>query len=100
MVVTDDLDLPFGKLRLRAQGGPGTHNGMRSILDSLASDQFPRLRVGIGQAGTDAARYVLARFRPEEQADIEITAAQAADAIEAWIAGEELVPLMTRVHSR
>lgn len=100
MVVTDDFDLPFGRLRLRAHGGAGTHNGMRSIVDSLASDRFPRLRVGIGQAGTDAARHVLARFTPAEQVEIEISAAQAAEAIEAWLEGEDLARLMTRVHSR
>jgi len=100
LVVYDDFDIPFGSLRLREQGGAGTHNGMRSIQDSLASDQFPRLRVGIGQAGTDAVRHVLARFRPDEQVEIEITVAQAADAVEAWLAGEELARLMTRVHSR
>ncbi len=50
LVVSDDFDLPLGRLRIRPHGGPGTHNGMRSIVESLASDRFPRLRVGIGPA--------------------------------------------------
>ncbi|MEY2786238.1 MAG: hypothetical protein RL277_2450 [Planctomycetota bacterium] len=104
LVVYDDFDLPLGALRLRAQGGAGTHNGMRSILDSLSSEQFPRLRVGIGKgvgsSGTDAARHVLERFRPDEQVEIEISAAHAADALDAWLGGEDLPRLMTRFHSR
>jgi PTH1 family peptidyl-tRNA hydrolase len=51
LIVYDDLDLPLGKLRIRPHGGAGTHNGMRSIVDSLATDRFPRLRVGIGRRG-------------------------------------------------
>jgi len=48
IIVYDDIDLPLGKLRIKPNGGPGTHNGMRSIVASLASERFPRLRVGIG----------------------------------------------------
>ncbi|MFM7281776.1 MAG: hypothetical protein ACKO32_08360 [Planctomycetia bacterium] len=102
--IYDDFDLPLGALRLRAQGGAGTHNGMRSILNSLSSEPFPRLRVGIGKgvgsSGTDAARHVLERFRPDEQVEIEISAAHAADALDAWLGGEDLPRLMTRFHSR
>ena len=79
LVVYDDLDLDLGRLRLRPHGGPGGHNGMRSIIEHLASDQFPRLRVGIGRAGTDAARYVLQPFPPGERVEAEISVAEAAD---------------------
>jgi PTH1 family peptidyl-tRNA hydrolase len=100
LVVYDDLDLPLGKLRIRPFGGPGTHNGMRSIVAYLGSDRFPRLRVGIGQSRTDAARHVLERFSEDELPEAEISVAEAADAIRAWLAGETLEDVMTRFHSR
>jgi len=100
LVVTDDLDLPLGKLRIRPHGGPGTHNGMRSIVNRLASDRFPRLRVGIGPARTDAARHVLEAFTVSEEGVIEIAVEEAADAIRFWIATGDLEACMTRFHSR
>ena len=100
LVVYDDLDLPLGRLRIRPFGGPGTHNGMRSIVASLGTDRFPRLRVGIGAARTDAARHVLERFSDAEMPDAEISVAEAADAIRAWLGGEDLEGVMTRFHSR
>lgn len=100
MVVYDDLDLSLGKLRLRPHGGPGTHNGMRSIVQRLASDRFPRLRVGIGPAGTDAARHVLERFSKREQPEIEVSVAQATDAIQDWLTSGDIDGCMTRYHSR
>lgn len=100
LVVSDDFDLPLGALRIRPHGGPGTHNGMRSIVESLASDRFPRLRVGIGRAGTDAARHVLERFADSEREGIAISVAQAAEALEAWLREGDLSGVMTRFHSR
>ena len=84
LVIYDDLDLPFGVLRLRERGSAGTHNGMRSVVGQLGSQVFPRVRVGIGQGppGRDAAKYVLGRFTREESADLPDTLARAADAIE------------------
>jgi len=66
LVVFDDIDLPLGKLRLRGEGGPGTHNGMRSIIDELGRQDFPRLRVGIGPK---PERYELADFVLSHYAD-------------------------------
>jgi PTH1 family peptidyl-tRNA hydrolase len=100
LVVYDDLDLDLGRLRIRPHGGPGTHNGMRSIVASLGTDRFPRVRVGIGPSRTDAARHVLERFSKAEMPDAEISVAEAADAIRAWLAGEDLEGVMTRFHSR
>lgn len=100
LVVYDDLDLPLGRLRIRPHGGAGTHNGMRSIVEDLASDRFPRLRVGIGEARTDAARHVLERFTDEEREEIAIAVAEAAAAIEAWLREGDLAGVMTRFHSR
>jgi PTH1 family peptidyl-tRNA hydrolase len=84
LVIYDDLDLPFGVLRLRERGGAGTHNGMKSVIGQLGSQVFPRIRVGIGQGppGRDAANYVLGRFTREEQAEIPAIQARVADAVE------------------
>jgi peptidyl-tRNA hydrolase, PTH1 family len=100
LVVYDDLDLPLGRLRIRPHGGPGTHNGMRSIVDRLATDQFPRLRVGIGPARTEAARHVLDVFTDDERKAVEIAVEEAADAIRFWLATGDLDACMTRFHSR
>lgn len=100
LVVYDDFDLPLGSLRLRPHGGPGTHNGMRSIVNALATDRFPRLRVGIGPGRTDAARHVLERFTPAERTEIDISVAEAAEAIAEWLASGDIEGCMTRFHSR
>ncbi|HEX2059648.1 MAG TPA: aminoacyl-tRNA hydrolase, partial [Thermoanaerobaculia bacterium] len=68
IVVYDDIDLPLGKLRIRPNGSAGTHNGMRSIISILQTEQFPRLRVGIGASDQGRLRdYVLDEFTAEEQ---------------------------------
>ena len=83
LVVVDDVDLPLGVLRLRASGGPGTHNGLRDLCDALGTD-FPRLRIGVGGAepGADLAEYVLAQFSPDEHALAAAAVRRAADAVE------------------
>jgi len=100
VVVHDDLDLPFGTLRLRARGSAGTHNGMRSIVQLLGSQVFPRLRVGIDRVPPrwDAARYVLSRFSADEEAQIEGLTAQVDDAV-GLIVREGLVAAMNRVNA-
>lgn len=72
LVIYDDLDLPFGRLRLRQQGSPGTHNGMKSIVGQLGSQQFPRIRVGIDRPPPqwDVKDYVLGKFTATEHADL------------------------------
>ena len=82
MVVYDDIDLPLARLRIRPNGSAGTHNGMRSIITELQSENFPRLRVGIGSAGEGKLRdYVLDEFAPEEQPAIDQAIANAVDAL-------------------
>ena len=100
LVVYDDLDLPFSALRIRPHGGHGGHNGMRSLLERLGTDRFPRLRVGIGRPRTDAARHVLERFTPDEAEDVAISTAEAAEAILAWLECGDVERVMTRFHSR
>lgn len=100
LVVYDDLDLPLAKLRLRPHGGAGGHNGMRSILQSLGTDRFPRLRVGIGRDSTDAARHVLSRFTADQEVEISISVAEAAEAVLAFLRSGDIERCMSRFHSR
>lgn len=85
LVVYDDLDLPFGRLRLRSGGGAGGHNGIGDIQEQLERSDFPRLRFGIGRppAGIEVIDYVLAPFAPEEAASLGDHVDRAVDAIEA-----------------
>lgn len=87
LVVYDDLDLPLGVLRLRPKGGSGGHRGMRSIIQHLGTEDFPRLRVGIGRppAGQDPADYVLSPFAEDELPVVVRVREQAVAAIECWV---------------
>nr|GMC69508.1 peptidyl-tRNA hydrolase, mitochondrial [Ipomoea batatas] len=76
LVIFDDMDLPFAKLRLLPKGGHGGHNGMRSVINRLkGSRDFPRLRIGIGRppGRMDPASYVLRPFNREERAELDFT---------------------------
>jgi PTH1 family peptidyl-tRNA hydrolase len=85
LVVYDDMDLPFGALRLRERGSPGTHNGMRSVVASLATSNVPRLRIGISQSSPgEAITHVLSEFAPEEREAVQNLVARAADAAVDW----------------
>src|SRR5690242_20041411 len=84
LVVVDDFALPFGKLRFREGGGPGGHNGLRSIIDELSNEQFSRLRVGIGKPDRGFVDHVLAPFEPDERARLDELLDEAADAVEEW----------------
>jgi PTH1 family peptidyl-tRNA hydrolase len=87
LVVCDDVNLPLGRLRARASGSEGGHNGLRSVAEVLGTTDYPRLRVGVGRgdARRDLADHVLARFDPDELRSVEETVTRAADAVEAWI---------------
>lgn len=84
LVVVDDFALPFGKLRFREGGGPGGHNGLRSIIGELESEAFSRLRVGIGAPNDRFIDHVLTKFEPEERQRLDELLDAAADAVEAW----------------
>lgn len=101
LVIYDDLDLPFAKLRLRERGSAGTHNGMRSVVQQLGSGEFPRLRIGIGQPPVkmDMAAYVLARFTPEEEAALPALLDTVADAVEV-VLREGLTAAMNRYNPK
>jgi PTH1 family peptidyl-tRNA hydrolase len=83
VVVYDDLDLPFGRIRIRSRGSAGGHRGVASVIDSLAGAQFDRVRVGIGRppAGIDSADYVLESFSDQEVADLDDLISRASEAV-------------------
>lgn len=85
LVIYDDADLPVGTLRLRPAGSAGGHRGMRSVIDALGTDRFPRLRVGIGRTGSNLVDHVLAPFSEAEADVMRIVIGRAADAVRCWI---------------
>ncbi len=108
LIVIDEMDLPLGTIRLRPYGSAGGHNGMKSIIESLGADAFPRLRIGVGRPQTpttnnpqsstgpraannpnrdaaDPIKHVLSRFRPDEQRQLESALERATDCIETLI---------------
>ena len=84
LVVTDDIDLPLGRVRLRRSGSAGGHNGLRDIIETLGTHELNRLRIGVGRAG-EAASHVLATFRPDERDLATERVAVGADAAERWL---------------
>ena len=87
VVVHDDLDLPFGRLRTRARGGHGGHNGVRSVIEALGTGEFVRLKLGIGRPadGGDVVDHVLSPFSAEEEAVLSGFLERAAEAAESII---------------
>jgi len=83
VVVVDDADLEPGRLRIRKQGGAGGHNGLKSLIQELGTDEFVRVRVGIGRdpAGTELVDHVLTRFAPHERETMDAAVRQAAEAV-------------------
>ena len=88
LVVCDDVNLPLGRVRVRATGSEGGHNGLRSVAEALGTIDYPRLRVGVGRGDMrrDLADHVLAGFEPDERDGITGAIARAADAVDMWIA--------------
>lgn len=85
LVISDDVDLPLGKLRLRTGGSAGGHNGLKSIIQHLGSEQFPRLKVGVGgkpHPDYDLADWVLGKLQGEDKKVMDETVKRAADAVE------------------
>ena len=84
LVVADDIDLPLGRIRLRRSGSAGGHNGLRDIISTFGTNEFDRLRIGIGRAG-QAADHVLATFKPDERELADEMVQVGADAVEHWL---------------
>ena len=86
LVVCDDFNLPLGKLRVRARGTHGGHNGLRDIQNHLGTTEYSRLRIGVEAPGDkEAIEHVLGRFRPAERPVIEEAVARAAQAVGVWV---------------
>lgn len=90
IVVYDDLDIPLGEIKVKKRGGPGNHKGMISIVQEIASEEFPRIRIGIGplSAGENAVHYVLSRFDRRETPLLKESLKKAQEAVELVLAGE------------
>jgi PTH1 family peptidyl-tRNA hydrolase len=87
LVVSDDMDLPFGKLRMRQFGGHGGHNGLRSVIATIG-ESFPRIRVGVGRPEFDSVDHVLGEFEPNERAALPEVITAAGQGVHLWIEGD------------
>lgn len=85
LIVVDDLDIPFGEVRLRQRGSAGGHNGLKSIFAQLGHQDVPRLRIGIGRPKSATISHVLSRFGPEEEAALPRIIEHAANVAELWL---------------
>ena len=85
LVVCDDINLPLGKLRVRARGTHGGHNGLRNIQEHLGTTEYARLRIGVDAPRDDAVDHVLGRFKPAERRVIEDAVGLAVQAVAVWI---------------
>ncbi|MFV0460345.1 MAG: aminoacyl-tRNA hydrolase [Actinomycetales bacterium] len=101
VVVHDELDIPFGSLRLKLGGGEGGHNGLRSVSAALGTREYLRLRVGVGRppGRMDPADYVLREFAKPERQELDLVRAEAVDALEQLVR-EGLSATQQRVHAR
>ncbi|MCL2434004.1 MAG: aminoacyl-tRNA hydrolase [Clostridia bacterium] len=102
LVIYDDIDLPCGRLRIRPAGGPGTHNGMASVVARVGSTEFPRIRMGVGgpPPGMDLADYVLKAPPPHDREALQKATEAAAGAALAWAAGETIENVMNRYNNQ
>ena len=87
LIVTDDVNLPLGRLRVRGTGSEGGHNGLRSVAQHLGTMDYSRLRIGVGRGDSqrDLAGHVLAMFAPQEQPDVRNAITRAAEAVESFV---------------
>lgn len=101
LVLYDDIDIPLGQIRIRENGGPGTHNGMRSVVQCLGSEAFPRIRIGIGPQPEqwDIADYVLSDIPDSVRSTVLETLTRACDAVESLLQ-DGLAAAMNRFNRR
>ncbi|MSU76280.1 aminoacyl-tRNA hydrolase [Patescibacteria group bacterium] len=85
-VISDDINLSFGEIRFRGNGGAGGQNGLKDIISALGTEDFPRLRIGVGEPPTpNATPHVLGQFSAEEKKDLPDIINHAAERIEQWL---------------
>ena len=98
VVLYDDMDLPVGKIRLRQKGSAGGHNGIKSLISCLGSDQFNRIKIGVGRPapGRSVVNHVLANFEKEEQEEILASVDKSVEALRDWIKGDNFIQTMNR----
>jgi PTH1 family peptidyl-tRNA hydrolase len=101
LVVVDDVNLELGRLRVRARGSAGGHNGLKSIIEALATDEFARLRIGVGRGDErlDLADHVVSKFDAAERAVVVDAEARAADAVEMFVT-DAIQPVMNTFNRR
>jgi PTH1 family peptidyl-tRNA hydrolase len=101
LIVVDDTNLELGRLRARPSGSAGGHNGLKSVIEALGSEEFARLRVGVGRgdARRDLADHVLAKFEPEERSIVAEAVGRAADAVELFVT-DGIGPVMNRFNRK
>lgn len=102
LVIQDDLDLPAGKLRARRKGSSGGHNGLKSIEEALGTQDYPRIKIGIGHPDRDAeavVTHVLQQFSTFEQTAVAEAVVQAADAAELWLQ-EDIGAVMAKYNKK
>lgn len=101
LILVDDLALPLGRIRLRPGGSSGGHNGLASLIEALGTEQFPRLRMGIGPCPpeTDGREFVLSPFGPEERVPVEAMTGEAVEAALCW-ATEGIEAAMTQFNRK
>lgn len=97
LIVVDDVNLPLGKLRFRAGGSAGGHNGLKSLIERLGTKDFHRLRMGVGNnnSGLGLADHVLAKFHPDEKPEVDAMLEKAPEAVLCWVR-EGIETAMTR----
>ena len=98
LIISDDADLPLGRLRIRASGSAGGHNGLKSIIEELGTQEFPRLRIGVGRRPGELRNHVLGRFAADEQPVIDEAVKKAADAAEMFV-HDDLLAAMNRYNA-
>ncbi len=85
LIVSDEMDLPFGTMRMRERGSAGGHNGLSSVIQQLGTNEFPRLRIGIGRGRSSATAQVLSKFSTEEQRELSFVIDDAVEACTIWL---------------
>jgi peptidyl-tRNA hydrolase, PTH1 family len=102
LVIHDDIDLPFGRLRVQVGGGSGGHNGVRSVEKALGTSAFGRLKVGVGRppGSMDPADYVLRPFTKKERTEVDSMVEDAADVVELWPVAPERAQELAALRAR